>query len=161
MFEKKSKYHSKNYVGKNTEDPTVNEFGYKYMWNSSHEDLEPSTTFNVGNGNYCVYCRAKAYPIQAGLKGNGRDYTTTGYTCICESAETEKQFKKEQEELMKKHSNEYQELKQKFAESLKINKVEILKMKQKAELQAEQQRSKYSSENYFTSVNGSNKYYNN
>jgi hypothetical protein len=159
MLFKKSKYHSKNYVGTSSGDPTVNEFGYKYMWNSSHEDLEPSMTFEVGCYNYCVYCREKAYPIQAGLKKGGRDYTTTGHTCICDSAETEKQYKKEEVELLEKHRNEYEELKRNFAELLKINKVEILKMKQKAELQAELGRGEYSQETYFSNIKQAKRYY--
>lgn len=123
------KYHERNYVG------CKENGGYAIHWNSSDPDLEPTETFSLGYGNkFCVYCCSKAYPIQAGLRYGGKDYKTTGYTCICEGAESEKLLRKELEELKSKHQNEERELKNKHSKLLKHNKRKYLEMKHAYEM---------------------------
>ncbi len=127
-MDRPSKYHDRVFVG-TSRTPS----GYDWSWNSSHPELEPTETFALGCQHYCSYCCQKAYPIQAGLRDTrfdyyDRDFTVTGYTCICEGAEKEKELRRELEELKSKHQKEEWELKSKYSDVLRHDKKTRLKM---------------------------------
>lgn len=152
MCKRPSEYHQLVFVGKGEKD--ADHLGYKFVWDSSHPDLLPTTTVKIGGyGNpYCVYCHKLSLPIQAGLRDGGNYYETSGYTCICEAAEAEKQYKEELAELEQSYKNKRSELQEAYTEKLLINQVAILKMKQAYELK-NMSSSNYN-HSYFTSVNG-------
>jgi hypothetical protein len=122
-----SKYHTREYVGVSEENPS----GYKYFWNSIHPDLEPTETFLVGYERFCIYCCNKPYSIQANLREGRRsgnfinsqpwEYEITGYTCICEGAEAEKEFLKKLEELRNEHLQQIEQLEDDYRIRLKEN----------------------------------------
>lgn len=134
MEEKPSKYHQSCFNGNKETN------GYGWSWNSRHEDLTPTETVNIECQNYCVYCGHTAYPIQAGLRGYGtprdRDYDITGYCCICESAEKEKELKQKQKELRKKHKEEEYELRKEYQDFLKHDKIKLLTIEYEAKLKS-------------------------
>lgn len=128
-----SKYHRRVYSGRNKETTG----GYEWSWESDHPDLEPTETVIIGNQHYCVYCCQKAYPIQAGLRRNswserGDNYDTTGYCCICESAEKEKEYKKKLIELNERYENQKRKEKHilynEYKNDLKQDKKTLLKI---------------------------------
>lgn len=142
-MDKPSKYHTKRFIGKWIKGADEN--GYSYSWNSAHEELENTSVFELNGRYYCSYCCNPAYPIQAGLRDRYRheDYSTTGYTCICESAEKEKQFKKEKEELERKQSIEMHKLQEKYTDSLKHNKRKRLELIHSSEVKELERSEKY------------------
>ena len=123
MEEKPSRYHKYYYTGKGDD-------GHEYLWDSTHPDLVPTSTFQIESQHYCSYCCNKAYPIQANIKEYA-DYTTTGYCCICDSAEKEKEFYQRIKELQIKHNNELRKLKQEYTSILKHDKQGRLDLKYK------------------------------
>lgn len=151
MSKQPSKYHNLVFVGKGIEG--ADELGYKYMWDSSHRDLLPTTTVKIGYGApYCVYCQKIALPIQAGLRNNKSNYDTTGYTCTCESAEAEKQYKQELQKMEEEQRDQRFQLQESFKERLKIDPVALLKIKQAYELKEASRKNEQHS--YFSTVNG-------
>ena len=139
-MESPSKYHRYSFVGKGIKG--ANENGYSYHWDSTHLELEPTSTFALGCSNYCSYCCQSAYPIQKGLRSDlnpfvgfyNRDFSTTGYTCICEGAEKEKELRKKLIEMEKKHKREKYELEKEYKDILKHDKRGRLELKHKKEL---------------------------
>ena len=134
-MERPSKYHRLGHSGK----------GRVWYWDSSHEDLEPTSTFAIKYKHFCSYCCNEAYSIQEGLRDGGNYYKITGYTCICESAEKEKELKRQLEELenelkrqLEELENEYKEriyqLKKSYEKILKHNKKKRLEMIHVSEL---------------------------
>lgn len=131
--ERPSKYHRSGYVGEGVEGADKN--GFKYSWDSSHEDLTNTKTVQIGSTDVCVYCAGRAYPIQAGLRESrrrhiltsyeNRDYSTTGYTCICDGAEAEREYTKELKEIERAAKQALEEkkeaLKEKFGAQLTID----------------------------------------
>lgn len=113
--------------------------GDGYTWDSTHPELEPTSTFTIGySQNFCSYCCSKAYPIQAGLKGktylDHRDYSVTGYCCICEGAEKEKELKIRLKELQNKHDQEMLQLKKEYIPYMKQDKEKRIIIEQKYKL---------------------------
>lgn len=119
-----SKYHKSGTNGKER----------VWYWDSSHEDLEPTSTFTVNYKHFCSYCCKEAYSIQAGLREYGDYYKTTGYTCICESAEKEKELRKKLEKLEEEYKEKENLLKLSYSESLTHNKRKRLEIIHAAEL---------------------------
>ena len=116
-----SKYHSYGYIGEGQEG--ANENGYIYTWDSYHPELEPTETFSgdiVKHNPHCSYCGEPAFPVRKALNSTNfcPDSITIGYTCICEAAEAEKEYRKEFIALQEKHRNELQELQNKFRDTL-------------------------------------------
>jgi hypothetical protein len=140
-MEQPSKYHKLSYVGKGLDG--ANENGYRYSWESDHPELEPTSTFALSyTQHYCSYCCSEAYPIQAGLRSdlyghvdfNKRNFDVTGYTCICEGAEKEKELRYKLNELKKKHEQEEYELKKEYKPFLKVDKKRRLELQYKNDL---------------------------
>ncbi|ATF13595.1 hypothetical protein A616_16895 [Brevibacillus brevis X23] len=125
-MDKPSKYHRWVYTG--------GEIERKWIWDSSHEELEPTSTFKIEGGQYCSYCYNQAYPIQSGLRNRMEDYTVTGYCCICDAAEKEKEYRNEKAVMSKRHRQEEQELILKYANELKPNKKKRLEMLHRYEI---------------------------
>ena len=123
-MERPSRYHRLGHNGKERE----------WYWDSVHEDLEPTSTFTVKYKHFCSYCCEEAYSIQAGLRNGGDYYKTTGYTCICESAEKEKELKKQLEELENEYKEREYQLKKSYEKILKHNKKKRLEMIHVSEL---------------------------
>jgi len=98
------KFFSWCFKGKGRKD--ANSSGYGYSWNSSHEDLKPTPSFQIAYDKYCPYCLNKMYPIQADLinrrvysyNSYNEDYEVTGHTCVCKKAMGWLQWQKERED---------------------------------------------------------------
>ena len=122
-----SKYYKRCFVGIGVKG--ADESGREYHWDTTHPDLEPTETFSpskYGRVNYCSYCGQPAKSIQANLREYkarrpSSDYDVTGYTCDCEGAEAEKEYRKEQELLMIKYQEDLSNLRKSFLPLLKQN----------------------------------------
>lgn len=127
-MERPSKYHRWVFSGCKENN------GYKWTWDSSHDDLEQTETFSIGGEHFCAYCCNKAYPIQAGLRNNMEVYKVTGYCCICEAAEKEIEYRREHEKMIKRHQQEEQTLRMNYKKELKTNKKKRLEMLHRYEM---------------------------
>lgn len=80
--------------------------GYSHFWNSTSENLKPTTTLQVSGAlPICAYCGRKALSIQ-GKTFDG--YYSKGYCCVCSDAMDEIDTLKELDELIKKQEKELQ-----------------------------------------------------
>lgn len=118
-----------------------------YVFNTSHEDLKTTEVlFNIFSENYCAYCGERAKPIQSRIR-KFKDYTVTGYTCICEGAFQELEIDEKiknirdqcnkdcralEKELESKKNTD--ELKQKIISKIDLNKIDINDLAKIAEI---------------------------
>ncbi len=97
------KFFNRVWVGKHGGRHGEDEYGYKMSWDSRHEDLKPSTTYDAHN---CVYCGKRPMPIQPDHLG----YTVTGYVCLCREATEEVELNAQIEAMQERHAQELHEL---------------------------------------------------
>ncbi|MFJ3388843.1 hypothetical protein [Lysinibacillus sp. NPDC086135] len=130
----KTKFYSRCYIGKGIDG--ADEYGYTYSWNSSHPELVETKTVKISRYTYCAYCGENANPIQAGLVGDGRDYSVTGYTCSCncKGSQNEVEYFKELEELKQKFYKEEESLVNKYSELLQVDVEKLICIKHQYEL---------------------------
>lgn len=152
MSNRPSKYHQWSYLGSGAEG--ANESGYGYRWDSAEESLKPSTVYKISNTHYCVYCLAKALPIQAGLRRDSnrsheRRYDTTGYMCICDAAESERDYHESVEEMKSRHYKETLELKEFYKDKLLIDDIAILRKIQEVDLRNAERNGKDRQDSFF------------
>jgi hypothetical protein len=106
-------FFSRGFVGTSQGDKN----GYRYFWESSHENLVETEYISMDNKPVCIYCGERMLPIQGGLRHridsfDSHDrYRTTGYCCICDDAFKEVDYKKKLEEMKERHFQELEVLK--------------------------------------------------
>jgi len=129
------KFFNEAYIGtsENARKNGANEQGYCINWNSSHEDLIPTSSFRIDSDYYCVYCANKMYPIQDGLRRRGfgeypshQDYEVTGHACVCKHAMNEIEMNRKLNELKEQCQENCNEIMKKY--NLNINKSAICKL---------------------------------
>lgn len=117
-----SKYHQWIFIGHPKEQP------YVWHWDSLHPDLEPTSVFWPGSYSsgtpFCVYCCAKAHPIQKAYTDIFlcTEYELVGYCCICDAAEAEKELRQQRQEMERRHKEEIKALDASFKERLREDK---------------------------------------
>lgn len=104
------KYFHLNFVGsKHGEDGSC----YRYSWESTSGAKETKMIVFGYSDRVCAYCGNPGLPLQP-LIERYRDYTVTGYTCVCKDAMDEIEIKEQLEQLKAKHHQEESLLEEKL-----------------------------------------------
>ena len=105
----------------------ISDKDHDYFWNSTHKDLQPTKAIEISNSHYCPYCVSRMFPIQ----NNNLD--VIGYTCLCDGAIAELEWKAEDKALRERHEKEIYELKEKYVSRVQSNLEALFELKQKKE----------------------------